>query len=125
MGERAFLLTAHLQYEYISTTRLERVVKGDELYASDRCEGQQVSIRPNLWGPTGQPRPQTEFLFEVIRLWQEGNASIGPDPIPQTPGFRHGLCVFSHDLISCEESQNGYLREAAKKELLLIGLLEP
>jgi hypothetical protein len=125
MGERAFLSTSHLQYEDISPTRLKRTVKGDELYASDRCEGQQVSVRPNLWGPTGQPRPQTEFLFEIIRLWQEGNASIGPYPVPQTPGFGHGLCVFSHDLIGCEESQNGYLREAAKKELLLIGLLEP
>ena len=122
---RASATTAHLQYEYIGTPRLKRAVKGDELYASDRCEGQQVSVRPNLWGPTRQPRPRTEFLFEVIRLWQEGNASIGPDAVPQAPGFGHGLCVFSHDLIGGEESQNGYLRESAKKELLLIGLLEP
>jgi len=122
---RASASAAHLQYEYIDTTRLKRVVKGDELYASDRCEGQQISVRPNLWGPTGQPRPRTELLFEIIGLWQEGNASIGPDSVPQTPRFGHGLCVFSHDLIGGEESQNGYLGEAAKKELLLIGLFEP
>jgi hypothetical protein len=38
-----------------------------------------------------------------------------PDPIPQVPGFGHGLRVFSHDPLSRQESQNCERRETAEK----------
>lgn len=61
----------------------------------------------------------------MVGLGQKGDAWVGPNAVPQGPGFGHGFGFSCHDRFSGEQAEDGELSETAEEELLLRSFCKP